>query len=67
MKQVILEVEDINSRSLFKFHKKLLSQIENPKVLVFLWTTEDEEKREKYRKIIRDYFNDLESGGHLLL
>ena len=59
MKQIVLEVEDIKSRSLFEFHKELLSQIENPKVLVFLWTTKDEEKRGKYKKIIGDYFNDL--------
>ena len=50
MKQIVLEVEDIKSRSLFEFHKKLLSQIENPKVLVFLWTTKDEEKRESIRR-----------------
>ena len=56
---VVLEVEDIKKRTLFKFHKKLLKNIKSPKVLVFLWTTDNEKKLIEYKKIIKDYFNDL--------
>ena len=55
----ILECEDIKERSLFNSHKKIIESIENPKVLVLLWTTNNLEKKKNYEKIIRVYFLDL--------
>ena len=55
----ILECEDIKERSLFNSHKKIIESIENPKVLVLLWTTNNLEKKKNYENIIREYFLDL--------
>jgi len=59
MKIIVLEVEDIKKRTLFNFHKKILSWVKNPIVLVLLWTTSDMNKKLEYMKIIESYFKDL--------
>ena len=64
---LVLEVENIKQRTLFNFHKELFSKIENPTVLVLLWTTNSEEKKKKYRKAIESYFKDLGAREVLFL
>ena len=67
MKIIILEVEDVKKRTLYRFHKTLFNKIGNVKVLVLLWTTNIEEKKEKYRRIIKEYFEDLGASEVIFL
>ncbi len=53
---IVLEVEDITKKSLFHFHKKIITPIKNPSVLILMWSTLDENKKKKYEMLISDYF-----------
>lgn len=66
-KIIILEVENIKERTLFNFHRTLFNKIPSTKVLVLLWTTNDEEKKKKYEKIIKEYFEDLGASEVIFL
>ena len=63
----VLEVENIKQRTLFNFHKELFERAKNPTVLVLLWTTNNEEKKIKYKEIIENYFKDLGAKEILFL
>ena len=51
--------EDVKKRTMKEIYIRALSEAKNKKVLVLLWTTENEEKRKKYAKILSDYFYDV--------
>ena len=66
-KIIVLEVEDIKEGALSNVHKDLFSRIKNARVLVLLWSTDDEIKRVRYREIIKNYFRDLGADEVLFL
>ncbi|HDD05104.1 MAG TPA: hypothetical protein ENF51_01280 [Candidatus Aenigmarchaeota archaeon] len=51
---------DVKKRECKEIYKKAFREAgERPKVLMLPWTTTSEEKRERYKKIIKEYFEDL--------
>lgn len=58
-KVVVLEVEDVKERGLSRVHMDLFSRVKDVRILVLLWSTDDEVKRARYGEIVKNYFKDL--------
>jgi len=51
---------DVKKRECKGIYEKAFQEVcKRPKVLMLPWTTTSEEKRERYKKIIKEYFEDL--------
>ncbi len=52
--------EDVKKRSSIKINREAFKDAgDNPRILLFLWTSEDKRKIEKYRKFLSKYFYDI--------
>ena len=56
---VLMGGENVNERTCENIYKKYLPN--NSTILIPVWSTDDLEKQEKYKKIFLDYFHDLKA------
>ncbi len=51
--------ENVKERSLEHINRIIFNSVESPSVMILPWTTEDDDKKEKYFPILKQYFKSL--------